>query len=319
MPTSVTVGSSARRAQVGGGRGAGLEGGEQLLGHLVAEGVDDEQRGRACLSGHGAYDVVEQGPLLERGLGQEAVGAAESGEVARPRVGPGRPELTDGIEALAEALVIGGRGRDRAAAALEVAVGAINGGAVAGVAGDGLLEAAEVAEAGAGGGEGLAEMGDVADELPGELARRLDAEPEGRAAQAKLGPARGYVPLAGGEGVEGGGEDLVLLEAEGVDVAEVLRLRGLDLGLEAALGLVGGAAVEVVGAGAEVRGELAASVDHGARQGVHRAQALVGRLAALEVVDVLDAEGPARYGEGEVLGADLVGGDAGVTPGGADT
>ena len=64
---------------------------------------------------------------------------------------------------------------------------------------------------------------------------------------------------------------------------------GLDLGLDAALGLVGGAAVEVVGAGAEVGGELAAGLDHGAREGVHCPQAIVGRLAVLEVVDVLDA------------------------------
>ncbi len=188
-----------------------------------------------------------------------------------------------------------------------------------GVAGDGLVHAAELAEAVAGGDNGLAEARYVEDELPGELPRRLDAEPERGAAQAQLGPGARGVPAGGGEGLEGGGEDLVLLEAEGVDVAEVLRPGGLDLGLDAALGLVGRAAVEVVGAGAEVGGELAAGLDHGAREGVHRSQAFVGRLAVLEVVDVLDAQRPAGDGEGEVLGAHGVLGDAGVAPGNGDT
>jgi hypothetical protein len=38
-------------AQVGGGRGAGVEAGEQLFGHLKAQRVDHEQRGRAWLLG----------------------------------------------------------------------------------------------------------------------------------------------------------------------------------------------------------------------------------------------------------------------------
>ena len=126
----------------------------------------------------------------------------------------------------------------------------------------------------------------------GGVARRAARRPAGwgrRRSQndAPRGCARGRRPVGAPrsqsprlERGERAVEHLVFLEAEGVDLPEILGLRRLDFVGEEGFGLVGRPLVERRVALAQVRREGAAGVDHGPRQGAGRPAAAWRRAAA---------------------------------------
>ena len=112
-------------------------------------------------------------------------------------------------------------------------------------------------------------------------------------------------------------EDLVLLEPERVDGAEVLGLGLLDLIGEQHLRLVRRPLVEARVALPEMRSQGTARIDHRARQGGGGRQVVADRRA-LQVIRVLHAQRPARRGERHVPGTGPRGRERGIAPEGRE-
>ena len=212
-----------------------------------------------------------------RGARQEAACRAERVELARPGIGPLTPGAAHPVEARPA------RSRTRAAAgragppAAAPAAGAPDRRrrharhrplTAASMAASALVSTPiRIARAG----DLLAETGRLADELPGGLPRGVVAEPEGRVTRcglhARASPFGGLVVGRAAQRGQRRLEDLVLLEPERVDGAEVFGLGLLDLIGEQRLGLVRRPLVEARVALPEMRRHGAAGIDDRARQG----------------------------------------------------
>ena len=87
------------------------------------------------------------------------------------------------------------------------------------------------------------------------------------AAQALGGPLGCAAELALLQGIERGLQDRALLEAEGVDPAQVFRLGQLAFLAQQQLGFIGGALIEGGVARAQMAGQLTAGGDQTGRNG----------------------------------------------------
>ena len=245
--------------------------------------------------------------MLQAWFGQEAVLLAGRVEGNRPTIGPLAPELAQTIEFHQQPLErrdLGGEGGE--APLLQQPVGLIHGGTTLHVAIDCLLQRGQVARQIAGVVDGLAEACGGGDQLPGFMTCGILLQPEGIAlllaiaAEALGGPLGGAAELAQLQGIERSLQHRALLEAEGVDPAQVFRYGQLAFLAEQQLGFIGGALIEGGVAGAQMAGQLAAGAHQPSRNGFGSfcCSSLRGTL---EVVDVFDHQRPAGEDEGQVI------------------
>ncbi len=257
-----------------------------------------------------------------RGAWQEAAGRAERVELAGPGIGPLTPGAAHPVEARPQGLELGKQRVEQGhPPLLQQPVRLIDCGATLGIDRHGSLDGSVGARVHADphprAGDLLAETGRLADELPGGLPRGVIAEPEGRVGRrglhARVSPSGGLVVGRAAQRGQRRLEDLVLLEPERVDGAEVLGLGLLDLIGEQRLRLVRRPLVEARVVLPEMGRHGAAGIDHRARQGGSGRQ-MVADGRALQVIRVLHAQRPARRGERHVPGAGPRGRERGIAP-----
>ena len=242
----------------------------QGAGHLVAQGVDQEQGHRPAVLGQRTHDLTKQVALLQRLGGQEAGALGQGGKRPGQVVGPGAVAGPQVIEPLAQHAVMGKPGLQQPGAELlQLPVGAVHDPAGGRVTVDGQLQGVGVVQQPAGDLDGAPQPGRPGYELPGRASVPPLADPE-RVGEAVVGPTRHVVPAILVQAVEGRAQQPRLLHPEGIHPPQVLGRTLGELLVQPLLDPVGDPHVVPGGVGPQVNRHALAGLDQRGGQGGQR-------------------------------------------------
>jgi hypothetical protein len=228
----------------------------------------------------------------------------------RDVVGPSAVHAAELVQAPAQGRGLGDvEVRQLLAGLLELPVSAIDLIAAVGVARDGLGQGRAARQEPVAVDDAGAQARRQLDEVPRDPPPRIVGGPEALARGASGGQRQRALVVGDHERVKRRGQDLRVLELEGVDLAEIVRGRGRDLEGHQVLDAGGDARVLPVVAPPQVHRQLLARRHRGLGQVLGDREPRVGRRAP-QIVDELDAQRPPGQGRRGV--ARELGGRAGA-------